>query len=71
MTTPPRRRTTQPGPGERAAASLARRAAANLAASFRTIRADLNLIDATTDNPEVHAATTRIRAELNRREENQ
>ncbi|MFW3474392.1 hypothetical protein ACN24M_24535 [Streptomyces microflavus] len=61
MPTPPRRRTTQPGPGERAARTLAARAARNVAA---TIRTECDAIDAATTDPTVRAATARIRAAL-------
>ncbi|MEU1327207.1 hypothetical protein [Streptomyces microflavus] len=61
MPNPPRRRTTQPGPGERAARTIALRAARTLAA---TIRTECDAIDAATTDPTVRAATARIRAAL-------
>ncbi|WP_086780036.1 hypothetical protein [Streptomyces griseus] len=61
MTTPPRRRSTQPGPGERAARTLALRTARNLAA---TIRTECDAIDAATDDPTIRAAVARIREAL-------
>ncbi|RLV66321.1 hypothetical protein STAN_1842 [Streptomyces sp. CBMAI 2042] len=63
MTQPPRRRTTQPGPGERAARTIALRAARTLAASIRT---ECDAIDAATDDPTIRAAVARIRDALDK-----